>query len=403
MCCAYCFYNNLHYDHKLVNISDIETLKKENITIESTNNDLNDYSAKMNNIKNRIETEINKINNLYEKTIDEMTNYFQKKYEQLLKQENDLKEKLQNEVTKTKECLENFLSETNNEIIKSERIKKGIAKIEKENNNMSKVLSYVSKINKTKKDMKRLIVTLMKNIKFTFDEIKGDIIYEDYYFNGICSPKNIQFKDITTSSLKIFWDFDQINMENIDNNKISFKVEMKRDKEKFKEIYRGNDNNYLVNDLSIDFDYEFRVCSFFDDLIGPWSEIKKINLANHFNITLKDSLKNKDLLVNEGDIKDEIILLKKNGVQFGPYKHYPKGKYLIVYYGENLFNADFDIIDNGIKVPNLPLKIVYKSNNQLSYETFIPDELKSGIEFRAFNRKDCLIRVSKIEVYMINQ
>lgn len=205
-----------------MNISDIETLKKVNITIESTNIDLNDISAKMNNIKNRIETEINKINNLYEKTIDEMTKFYQKKHEQLLKQENDLKEKLQIEVTKTKECLENFLSETNNEIIKSERIKKGIAKIEKENNNMNKILSYVSKINKTKKDMKRLIVTLMKNIKFNFDEIKGDIIYEEYYFNGICSPKNIQFKDITTSSIKIFWDFDQINMENIDNNKTFF-------------------------------------------------------------------------------------------------------------------------------------------------------------------------------------
>ena len=126
-----------------MNISDIETLKKVNITIESTNIDLNDISAKMNNIKNRIETEINKINNLYEKTIDEMTKFYQKKHEQLLKQENDLKEKLQIEVTKTKECLENFLSETNNEIIKSERIKKGIAKIEKENNNMNKILLMV--------------------------------------------------------------------------------------------------------------------------------------------------------------------------------------------------------------------------------------------------------------------
>lgn len=178
---------------------------------------------------------------------------------------------------------------------------------------------------------------------------------------------------------------------------------MKRDKEKFKEIYRGNDNNYLVNDLSINFDYEFRVCSFYGDLIWPWSEIKKINIANHFNITLKDTLKHKDSSAHEGDIKDDIILLKKDGIQYGPYKHYPKGKYLIAFFVENLLNADFDTIDNGIKVPTLPFKIIYKSNNQLSYETVVPEELKSGIEFRAFNRKDCLIRVSKIEVYMINQ
>ena len=80
-----------------------------------------------------------------------MANTFQKKHEELLKKENDLKENLQNEVTKTKEKLELFLTDTNNEVLQSERINKGIKKIENEKNTI-KVLSYTSKINQTKKN-----------------------------------------------------------------------------------------------------------------------------------------------------------------------------------------------------------------------------------------------------------
>ena len=67
-----------------------------------------------------------------------------------------MKEKLDNEVTKVKEQLENYLSELNNEIKLNERINKGIKKLEKDENNMFRTLSYISKINKNKKEMKKL-------------------------------------------------------------------------------------------------------------------------------------------------------------------------------------------------------------------------------------------------------
>ena len=57
----------------------------------------------------------------------------------------------------------------------------------------------------------------MKNIKFNYQEEKSDINYEEYYFNGIDSPKDIEFKDITLSSLNISWKMDNSNNINIDN------------------------------------------------------------------------------------------------------------------------------------------------------------------------------------------
>ena len=66
------------------------------------------------------------------------------------KEENDIKEKLENEVTKVQEKLEIFLTETNNKINISEKINKGIKKLENRDKNMITILSYVSKINKNK-------------------------------------------------------------------------------------------------------------------------------------------------------------------------------------------------------------------------------------------------------------
>ena len=145
---------------------------------------------------------------------------------------------MQNKVTKIKEKLENYLSESNNNIKINERINKGIKNMENEDKNMIKLLSYVSKINKNKKLNKKLFSEFMKNIKIKYEEDK--INYEEYYFNGIPIPKNIQFKDITSSSLNICWNFDN---NFIINEKIKYRIEMRKENEEFKKIYEGN-NNY---------------------------------------------------------------------------------------------------------------------------------------------------------------
>ena len=138
-------------------------MKKENITIENSTKDYNDNIKKINDLKSMIEKEIIEIDNLYEKVKNETTQSFLKKHEKLTKEEFDLKDKLGNEVTKVKEQLEKFLSETSKLIKISEKINKGIKNIEKEGRNMTKTLSYVSKINRNKTDMKVLFQELIIN------------------------------------------------------------------------------------------------------------------------------------------------------------------------------------------------------------------------------------------------
>ena len=294
LCCTCCHFENLHKNHKLIRISDKELLEKENIKIESTINEFNEVSKKSIELKEKIENEINRINKLYEKTKNEITKSYINKHEKLIKEENEIKEKLDNEITKVKEDLENYISELNNEIRISERINKGIKKMENEEKNMIKILSYVSKINKTQNKMKNIFTKLIKSIKISHEEEKNIIKYEEYYFNIIPIPKNIELKNISCSSVDISWNIENIN--NIENNKIKYRIEMRKENEIFNKIYEGNNNNYCLNNLTKNTNYEFRICCFNDDIIGEWTEIKKFKTSNLDSVILNECEKKDELL-----------------------------------------------------------------------------------------------------------
>jgi len=51
---------------------------------------------------------------------------------------------------------------------------------------------------------------------------------------------------------------------------------MRKENEEFKEIYKGNNNNYIINNLIKDTNYEFIIYSFNNNLIESKSEIYKI-------------------------------------------------------------------------------------------------------------------------------
>ena len=97
-----------------------------------------------------------KIDILYDKVDNGVTKKFEQKHNILKTEENNLKNQLKNELKKVKEKLEIFLTECNSLIRINEKINKGIKSLEKEEKNILKTLSYISKINKNKKDISKV-------------------------------------------------------------------------------------------------------------------------------------------------------------------------------------------------------------------------------------------------------
>ena len=91
---------------------------------------------------------------------------------------------------------------------------------------------------------KIILVVLMKNLKLNF--VEDNIKYEEYYFNGLSIPKDIQINDIKSNEFKISWKLDDLNILNIDKNQLNYKVEIRKDKEQFKCVYEGNNLKFKI-------------------------------------------------------------------------------------------------------------------------------------------------------------
>ena len=281
----------------------------------------------------------------------DLTNSFSAKHEKLIKEENEMKEELDNKVTKAKEQLENFLSISNNNIKISEKIEKGVKKLEKEEKNLIKNLSYISKINKTKKEMNSLFQELIYGLKFSFIEEKNNIKFEEFFFNGLPVPKDIQFSDVSNVNLKISWKIDELNIINIDNKQIKYVIEMRKENENFKKIYEGNDNNYFVDNLEINTEYEFRIKSVYNnELQSYWSNILKIKTEDYAidSMILKESKRIKEfcekIIEWVGNDKFELIYRgSRDGVLSKNFheKCDNKGKTLVLYKNDkdNIFGG----------------------------------------------------------------
>jgi len=132
----------------------------------------------------------------------------------------------------------------------------------------------------------------MNNLKFEYKENQNNIIYEEYYFNiPIPIPKNIKFKDVYANSLDLSWE-----IENMNNIKISYKVEMRKKGEEFILVYEGNNTNCSVNNLNEKTDYEFRIRSSISSSFSPWTKIQKITTNYNFNCnsTILEGLQRKN-------------------------------------------------------------------------------------------------------------
>ena len=183
LCCSLCHSLNLkpHEGHKLIFINDEESLKKENLTIDSTSNEFDKSNEELLKLTEEIEKELVKIDNLYEDTNKKVTNFFEEKRKKLLEEQNNLIDNLKNEITKTREKLEIFISECKNIINSNEKINKGITKIKNDkDNNFRKLLSYISAVNHNKRKVNELLEQSLINLNIKFDENQSIIKFEEY-------------------------------------------------------------------------------------------------------------------------------------------------------------------------------------------------------------------------------
>ena len=62
----------------------------------------------------------------------------------------------------------------------------------------------------------------------------------------------------------------------MDNKQIKYKVEIRKENEKFIKVYEGNNINCLIDKLDKNTNYEIRICSIYNNLIGKYGNIQNV-------------------------------------------------------------------------------------------------------------------------------
>ena len=112
------------------------------------------------------------------------------------------------------------------------------------------------------------------------------IKFEEYFFNGIPIPQNIDIKDISYNEFIISWN---IELNDFGSNNFKYILEIKRENENFKKIYEGNEKQYLVDNLLSNSEYEIRICTVYNNVYGEWSLTKKIKVKAFESSVLKET------------------------------------------------------------------------------------------------------------------
>ena len=115
--------------------------------------------------------------------------------------------------------------------------------------------------------MEKIFVESINNSNISFNNDEEIIVFDEYCTSGIKCPKDIVFTDITAFNLKMNWKFDNnfnmIYLDDLDESKIKFRVEIrsKKENDQFIQVYEGNQTNCLIDNLVLDTTYEVRIAS----------------------------------------------------------------------------------------------------------------------------------------------
>ena len=275
-----CSYENLHSAHKVINFikEDEESLEKL-ISFDESNKELDDNIKKMTNLKNSIEKEISDITVSYKSINEELSKTINSKIEELRDKEKKLKKQLEDKFVEIKNPLEDLLPKLYNFILNAEKVMKS-SNSYMEENNIFKKLAYISNISNIIKKKEQYFKMLMKSMNINFDSEKMEINFEEYYFNGIPLPLNIEFKEVNANSIKVVWELNNINLLDFDKNELETKIEIKKENEiNFTEYIAGKNTNYLINSLIKDTKYEIRLCNIYKDYKSNWTDLYKIKTS----------------------------------------------------------------------------------------------------------------------------
>lgn len=285
LCCAMCKAKNLHDDHIVVDLSEID---KDNETFSASEVKIHfeDVLKCDDELDRKIETTINNIKKESKETMVKIGQTFNEVHMKLREEEEKIKEELEDACKKSEEGLQENLNTLRGVREYSSLLNK-VDNIIREKSSRLMELNLVSEMEKQRRTMENLHRMTMKDLKIGWDCDKRKLSFTRNLFNGVPIPRNAEFHLVLGKRFGISWDCDESRLNEGDRGSIKFVVEAKKaadeDEKGWKEVYSGTDKKCTVAGLKGDSEYNVRIKCIIGDLQGEWSDVTGIRTKEYTN------------------------------------------------------------------------------------------------------------------------
>lgn len=278
LCCVMCKEENLHKDHKVFKLTDVDQ-DNEVFSVEDKKKGFTGTLDRDNKLKERIGEAIESIEKEKEEAEKKIKETFEEVRKKLKQEEDETMKELEAHCEKSTSPLGEILAKLE-EIGKYSKVLDEARSEMKESSRLMD-LNLVSEMEEQRREMEKLHGTLMTDLKVGWDSEKRKLSFTKTLFNGAHVPNNVSFPSILNKEIKIAWECDDSGLNDEDKKKIKFIVKMKvttdgeeeEDPEMWKEVYTGADKKCTVTGLEMGTEYNVCVRCTIGDHKGRWSDV----------------------------------------------------------------------------------------------------------------------------------
>ena len=272
-----CRFNDKPNDFlEMIDINDEETLEKSNIPYKIYVEEFKNIFDITEILNNKIRKEISEINIHHRNVIKKINKTFNKYRRDINRRQNSMKFELISKVDEVKEELEFFLIESQRIISSCKKLAEAINNFGEENkNSLIKTWSYISEINKNNSKADIFIKKPKHTLIFSFNQENDEIVYKNYFFIGLPTPNDINVEINENNELVISWKIDKTKINDKEQNKIQYSIELKRQNYYYKKEFNTSETETTLINFEKNCDYQVKIRAYLNNINSSWSDVKK--------------------------------------------------------------------------------------------------------------------------------
>ena len=281
LCCAMCDRDQLHKNHKVANLSEVDK-DNEVFSAAKVRERFEGVLKCDDDLEKKITETIESVQKESESIKEKVSQSFREAHEKLNTEEAAVMEELEKACSEAVEALQKALDSLKGVREYSVVLNEANSKTEGKRSRLME-LNIVCEMEKQRKTMNELHEKMIADLRIEWDNEKRKLSFIGHLINGSPIPNDVVFPAVYCTSVDVSWSCEDEELDEDYKKNLVYRVEVKKATESgggWKEAYRGKDKKCTVSGLEKNTEYNARVKCVIGELQGMWSDVANFKTKN---------------------------------------------------------------------------------------------------------------------------